>query len=409
MSDKKSEISILEDHSLDLKEGLKTEHRLGVFKKGISDLNRETELLEKIIKLFAYKYFILYKGGASRESVWKSIVANDRIEGVDLKRIPEVKPNNYSGLVRMARAITEPPVYKIKSLYDDINPRGRLAIAMNCGQEIGGKVGFPEIILIGTDSDETPHSIKQKLGEKAVERLKAFVLRTTDKSSPSRIGLAGGTSILRFVSELVHTLSSDQFFMKELQKKMAPIEMVEIANPGSLLSLGLMENTRTTYLMFKDMDLAGEYITFNKFQKNKNKYPLKAIYSGVGNPETESVTASNQALLKILKEKKGYNNFQFEVNGVPYFADSEIQKKARKKMMEEGLSISAIEEIAAEHRIIICGGLHKEQAVYSLINYCVENPNKTPATHLIMPYSTFSGVMNIASANNGNEKNTEHK
>jgi hypothetical protein len=396
---------LAKEHYIDLKTGIEEEQRLGYFKRGIKNKKEETELLKEIIKIFAYHYFILYNGEAPKEKVWKNIVKNVKIDGIDFESIPDPNHNNYSGLLKVARTITNPPIYTLKTEFDYIKPTYRLAKAMGYITESSEDTyqlsikNFPHISLIGLLSGENSYSVKQKLAEKAVERLKKYVTTSESKPKPSYVALAGGTTILRFVSSLTHSLSTDSEFMENVIKKISPITMVEIAKPDSLLALGLMENSRTTQLVFEDMGLSKKesYITYEQLVKKMNhkkeKFKLSAIYTGIGK-NSEHIDGVNNKPLKEMLIKENLSHYLFEINGVPYFESKEDTKKSR--MLLKSSHIIPLESIESEYKIVICGGEGKEEAVYNLIQYCVKNPDISIATHIIMEHKLFSKILILA-------------
>ncbi len=392
---------IADEHYSDLKTGIEQEQRLGYFRRGIINKNAENELLKEIIKIFAYHYFILYSGEAAKEWVWESIVNEVKIDGVKFSLIPQPNPNNYSGLLKVARTITHPPIYTLKSEFDYIKPTYRLAKAMGYTTESPDETtkNFPRIILVGSTLGENSYSVKQKLAEKAVDGLKKYVLALKLKPNPSYVALAGGTTILRFVSSLTHWLSTDFDFMENILKKMSPITMVEIAKPDSLLALGLMENTRTTQLVFEDMGLSKKesYISYDKLTKKlnnkKEKFKLNAIYTGIGK-NSDTIDGVNNKPLKEILEKEHLAHYQFEINGVPYFENKEDTKKSRTILKSS--HIIPLENLESDYKIVICGGEGKEEAVYNLIQYCVKNPDVSIATHIIMEHKLFSKILMLS-------------
>lgn len=391
--------------------------RLGFLKRAFTKY-KGPETIESILIRFAHKYFEVEGGTESIATSWKDFALTEEIKGMNLKSFTKLSANQYSGIMNAIRTVIEKPVYKVKEKYLDLLPTRRLAEMMGCFDSItrSFKTEFPKIIVVSDIfySGNTPnsHALKKRLAEKAIERLKKYLsnptlpkskqLLTLDNTE-TYIALAGGTSVLRLVNALINELDEDMEFYSNFQK-LKPIKIVEMADPSELLtSYGLSENSRTTYLALSEMGLSGEddYQTYEQTIKKMKAIDLKIIYSGIGKGE-DSTPASNTRLQKILRDAGFTRKFLFELNSVPYFDESLDTKKDEEIKLQHFLrekKIIPIEDLKSNYKFVLSGGEDKAKAIYNLVRYSINHPEKKLVTHLITSYATFREIVKLAKTN----------
>lgn len=388
----------MENKSKKSVEDLLSDARMSYFKRGISE--KSDDLLKQLVLVFAEKYFCEFHGEKKRKEVWEELVKTERIEGIRFDDIKSPNDNQLVGLIIAARAAVENPIYELKSEYQYIKAKSRLAQKMGLdlkNEEIDKS--FPKISIVHiSSSDPSPFFLKQKVAEKAIESLKRYLKGIESQRAGAKIALTGGTSTLRFMNKFLSELDKDYEFRNNM-KKLSPINVVEISNPAFLANYGLLENNRSLHLALRDLNLANaeNYTSFidltKSLKKNRNKEEeFQAIYTGIGKPSDDSSPESNSPLYKDLKEKKD-KKYLFEVNAIPYYEDKRQQEAVRKNL---GNSILPLENLNSKFKVILCPGGDKAKAIYNLIVYQLRNPSEKIATHIFTDNITFSNVMKAA-------------
>ena len=389
--------------------------RVSFFKKGANGIS-EVKAVNSIVIIFAEHFFVRGLGEASRRAVYSFIAENVHIPGINFKAIyiPESQrekgdpsvpnENQLAGLVQAARSVVENPIYKFKPEY--MKHLSKNALALKFSEKIDKKNEIDEhvntklpSILIASPSRTnsiTSHSLKQDLAKVAINGLKKYLENLDGKKEGVYLALTGGTTIMRFVNKFLHELDEDIQFSENM-KKIYPINLVEIAEPQALESKGLVENSKSLHLALQDMELSrGEnYIRFSDFKGKSKVVKLHAIYTGIGKAKDNYGRESNSSLVKKITDgfkKEKFPNYLFEINAIPYYSDSKMNVQVRNKLDD---SITPIENLDSEYKIILCSGAEKRNAVYNLLLYCILNPKLKVCTHLILDHALFNELMKM--------------
>lgn len=353
------------------------------------------ELMNDIIVKFCYYHYVQNHDRNLVKESWRLFKKEfATYYEFNLNDIGDLSDNDCTNIDKIRSEIVKSPIYELKEEYYSHLPYSEIYKKLGLATK---DIDLPKIHVCGAGT--MPHFAKNHIAELATQLLKKSLYKN---GTPKQVILtpAGGTTVHHLISTVFHALDSDIELYDEV-KIIEKIVVAELVNPKTIVaSFGLLENTNFLHfgLMERNLSKKEDFISFpkihNTFNKNASKN-LLVIYSGVGKPKEEKSPSNNPNLDQMLTKIKNAKSYLFEINGVPYYEDEQIEISVRKTMKQ--IQIAPIDSLDADYKIILAYGKQKSKAIYNMILYQIKNPSKNILTDVILDAETFAEVFKLAS------------